>query len=106
MDRAAVVLVPIIIVLIPGLRLVPTIYGWRIKTRIYRHYGELMSLERAALSQPGPQERAELLGRLDKIERTVITVKMPGSVADQLYVLRQHITWVRERLAADVTGSP
>ncbi|PYM61076.1 MAG: C4-dicarboxylate ABC transporter substrate-binding protein [Candidatus Rokuibacteriota bacterium] len=105
-DRAAVVLVPIIIVLIPGLRLVPTIYGWRIKTRIYRHYGELMSLERAALSQPGPQERAELLGRLDKIERTVITVKMPGSVADQLYVLRQHITWVRERLAADVTGSP
>ncbi len=98
-DRAAVVLVPIIVVLVPGLRLVPTIYGWRIKTRIYRRYGELMALERAALSQPSPGERAELLKRLDEIERTVITVKMPGSVADQLYVLRQHITWVRERLA-------
>jgi len=57
-------------------------------------------LERAALAQPGPEERAELLKRLDEVERTVITAKMPGSVADQLYVLRQHITWVRERLAA------
>ncbi len=104
---AAVVLVPIIVVLIPGLRLVPTIYGWRIKTRIYRRYGELMALERAALSQPSPEERAELLKRLDEIERTVITAKMPGSVADQLYVLRQHITWVRERLGspANATGA-
>ena len=46
-DRAAVVLVPIIVVIIPGLRLVPTIYGWRVKNRIYRRYGELMALERA-----------------------------------------------------------
>ena len=106
-DRAAVVLVPIIVVLIPGLRLVPTIYGWRIKTRIYRRYGELMALERAALAQPSPEERTELLKRLDEIERTVITAKMPGSVADQLYVLRQHITWVRERLGspANATGA-
>ncbi len=74
-----------------------------IKTRIYRRYGELMALERGALSQPSLEERAELLKRLDDIERTVITVKMPGSVADQLYVLRQHIIWVRERLAANVT---
>jgi TRAP-type uncharacterized transport system substrate-binding protein len=105
-DRAAVILVPIIVVLIPGMRLVPTIYGWRVKNRIYRRYGELMALERAALAQPGPEERAELLKRLDEVERTVITAKMPGSVADQLYVLRQHITWVRERLAAGAAAPP
>ena len=105
-DRAGVVLVPIIIVLIPGLRLVPTLYGWRVKSRIYRGYGELMALERAALAQPGPTERAELLRRLDEIEKTVITAKMPGSVADQLYVLRTHITWARERLAAGSAATP
>lgn len=103
-DRAAVILVPIIVVLIPGMRLVPTIYGWRVKARIYRRYGELMALERTALSRPSPEERAELLKRLDEIEKAVITVKMPGSVADQLYVLREHITWVRERLAVDATA--
>src|SRR5262249_41903087 len=103
-DRALVLLVPIVVVLIPGLRLVPNICRCRPKTRIYRAYGELMALERAALSSPGPEERAELLTRLDEIERGVITVKMPGSVADQLYVLRRHILWVRERLATNEPG--
>jgi len=105
-DRAAVILVPIILVLIPGMRLVPTIYGWRVKSRIYRGYGELMAVERAALAEPGPAERAELLKRLDEIEKTAITAKMPGSVADQLYVLRVHITWVRERLATGTAAPP
>ena len=100
-DRIALVLLPIIVLLIPGLRLVPTLYGWRIKTRIYRRYGEMMELERAALSQPSPEQRTELLKRLDDIEKTVIAIKMPGSFADQVYVLREHINFVRERLAKD-----
>ena len=100
-DRIALVLLPLIVLLIPGLRAVPTIYGWRIKTRIYRRYGELMALERAALSQPTPEQRTELLARLNDIEKTVITIKMPGSFADQVYVLRQHINFVREQLAKD-----
>ena len=95
-------LVPIIILLIPGLRAVPSIYGWRMKTRIYRPYGELMALERAALSQPTAQQRTELLKRLDDIEKTVIALKMPGAFADQVYVLRQHISFARERLLKDV----
>ncbi len=35
-DRVLVVLVPLIVVLIPGLRLVPGLYRWRVKSRIYR----------------------------------------------------------------------
>ena len=44
-NRAAVVLLPIVVVLIPGLRFAPYLYGWRIRRRIYKHYGELMALE-------------------------------------------------------------
>ena len=97
-DRIALVVLPIIVVLVPGLRLVPTLYGWRIKMRIYRRYGELMALERAALSQPTAEQRADLRRRLNEIENVVITNKMPGSFADQVYVLRQHIKFVREQL--------
>jgi hypothetical protein len=104
-DRTVVVLVPILVVLIPGLRLVPMIYNWRVKSHVYRRYGELMALERAALAQPTPEQRAELLRRLDEIERRVITGKVPGSIADQLYVLREHITWVRQRLTADSSAT-
>ncbi len=48
-DRTAVMLVPIIVLLIPGLRVAPWIYNWRIRSRIYRRYGELMAVERAML---------------------------------------------------------
>ena len=100
-DRLLALLVPIIIVLIPGLRLVPVLYGWRIRSRIYRRYGELMALERASLDPLTPEQRVELLAQLDEIEKSAITGKAPGAFADQVFVLRQHIKFVRERLSQE-----
>ena len=98
LDRAIVVLVPILVVLIPGLRLVPSIYGWRIKNRIYKHYGDLMALERASLEPVNAEQREALIRRLNEIEKAVISVKMPGAFADQIYILREHISFVRAHL--------
>jgi hypothetical protein len=97
-DRALVLIVPIAVLLIPGLRIVPLLYRWRINARIYRRYGELMALERVAFAKTTPEERADLLDRLGEIEKRVIAVKLPGSVADQVYVLRQHIHFVRNQI--------
>src|SRR3546814_305237 len=90
-SRAAVVLLPIIVVLIPGLRFAPYLYGWRIRRRIYKHYGELMALERAVLEPMSDEQRAALVEQLDKIERAVVGMKTPGAFADQAYILRRHI---------------
>ena len=98
LDRAFVVLVPILVVLIPGLRLVPSLYGWRIKNRIYKYYGDLMALERASLEPVNAEEREALIRRLGEIEKAVIAVKMPGAFADQIYILREHISFVRAHL--------
>ena len=98
-DRAVILLVPIVVLLIPGLKIVPWLYRWRISGRIHRRYGELMALEREAFAQTTQEQRAELLKRLDEIEERVITVKLPGAFADQLYVLRQHISFVRNQLS-------
>ncbi|GAB2908847.1 TAXI family TRAP transporter solute-binding subunit [Paraburkholderia jirisanensis] len=97
-DRLLVVLVPIIVVLIPGLRLVPSLYAWRVRSRIYRWYGALISIERGALSETSQPERDALIERLDAIEESVNGLKMPLAYADQFYVLREHIGFVRERL--------
>ncbi len=104
-DRIALAVLPLLVLLIPSLRLLPTLYGWRIKTRIYRRYGELMALERAALSQPTPEQRIELLMHLDDIEKKMIAIKMPGAFADQAYVLREHINFVRKQLAKDTDAA-
>ncbi len=105
-DRALVMLVPIALLLIPGLKIVPELYRWRVSGRIYRRYGELMALEREAFTQTTPEQRAELLKRLDEIEQHVITLKLPGSFADKLYVLRQHIAFVRGYLTGTQIPNP
>ena len=96
--RIAAVLVPIIIILIPGLRYLPNLYAWRVNSRIHRRYGELMALERESLQSLTPERRVALLERLDEIERSVILRKIPGSHAEQLYQLREHIRFVRRNL--------
>ena len=97
-SRIAVVLVPIIVILIPGLRYLPQLYTWRVNSRIHRRYGELMALERESLERLTPERRTALLERLDEIERAVIRRKIPGSHAEQLYQLREHIRFVRRNL--------
>jgi hypothetical protein len=97
-NRILVVLVPIVVVLIPGLRFLPQLYGWRVNSRIHRRYGELMALERESLGPLTNERRAALLDRLHQIERAVILRKMPGSHAEQIYQLREHIQFVRSNL--------
>ncbi|HEY4374045.1 MAG TPA: TAXI family TRAP transporter solute-binding subunit [Burkholderiales bacterium] len=97
-NRVAVVLVPLIVVLVPGLRMVPGLYSWRIRSRIYRWYGALITIERASMSEMTPDERDQLIKRLDHIENAVNQMKVPLAYADQFYVLRVHIGFVRDRL--------
>ncbi len=96
-DRLLVVVVPIFVLLIPGLKVVPALYSWRIRSRIYRWYGLLIALERSLLANPPPEEREGLIKRLDYIETEVNKMKMPLAYAEQFYVLRDHINFVRAR---------
>ena len=91
-------IVPILVVLIPGLRLLPPIYRWHIRSRIFRWYGALLELERGLLTENSPAQLAALVKKLDEIERAVNRMTVPKSFGDQFYVLRQHINLVRERL--------
>ncbi|HEV2441580.1 MAG TPA: TAXI family TRAP transporter solute-binding subunit [Steroidobacteraceae bacterium] len=105
--RIAAILVPIIVILIPGLRYLPNLYRWRVDSRIHRRYGELMALERESLGELTPERCAALLERLEEIERSVILRKIPGSHAEQIYQLREHMEFVRKTLSrAMARGAP
>jgi TRAP-type uncharacterized transport system substrate-binding protein len=98
-DRTLVVLVPLVVIVIPAMRIVPPLYRWRVRSRIYRWYGALMALERDMLANPTPERAQEILKRLDDIQEAVNNLRTPLAFADQLYVLREHISGVRNRLA-------
>ena len=103
-NRILVAFVPIVLVLIPGLKLLPAAYKWRSQLRIYRWYRKLLVLEREVAREQTPAKREELLRRLQEIERVVTHMKVPASFANQFYGLRTDIDYVRERLASHPGG--
>ena len=98
-SRILVMVVPIIVVLIPGLRFIPMVFKWRIRLRIFRWYRALLALEEDLVVELSPEVREALLARLDRINESVNRMKVPASFADQFYELRGHIAFVRSRLS-------
>ncbi|MFM7657140.1 MAG: C4-dicarboxylate ABC transporter substrate-binding protein, partial [Burkholderiaceae bacterium] len=100
--RIAIVLLPLLIVVVPATLMVAPLYQWRMRSRIYRWYGALMTLERALLTSPDQAERNELMKQLEDIENSVNGLHLPLAFADQQYVLREHIAMVRARINAQL----
>jgi len=112
-ERLWVVAVALAALLIPLSKIVPPIYVWRVRSRVYRWYGELRAVEQALEGErnvSGPEGREgvrahvqdELLHRLDDIEERVNRISIPLAYADELYRLRSHINFVRERVRGTI----
>jgi TRAP-type uncharacterized transport system substrate-binding protein len=97
-ERLVVMLVPLIAVLFPLIRFAPQIYGWRVRSRIYRRYGELKFLENELNENPGRHTRDEWIEKLDGIEKDAGTIRTPLAFSDMLYTLRAHIDLVRHSI--------
>ena len=95
-DRMWVALFSIIAVLIPLSRLLPPLYEFRIRSRIFRWYRNLRQIE--SDHELGEKTGPELLSALDKLEARVSAIAVPLSYTDEVYTLRTHIDLVRERL--------
>lgn len=94
-DRMVVMLIPLIAVLIPVSRVAPGLYNWRVKSRIYRRYGELKFIEAEVEADPQHQTRSEWHKRVDAIEQDINRMAMPLAFTDMVYTLRLHIGLVR-----------
>jgi TRAP-type uncharacterized transport system substrate-binding protein len=99
MNRLLAVILPVLLLLIPALKLMPSIYRWRFEFRINRWYGLLQPLEQGIFQQPlSIEKRVELLEKLDHIERGINGIKVPTAFANRLYALREHVQFVRQYL--------
>jgi TRAP transporter TAXI family solute receptor len=87
----------IIAVLLPLGKIAPPLYAYRVRSRVFRWYGQLRDIE--SRFEANPSSAADLLAELGDIESRVEKVILPLSYADELYALRNHIGLVRQRLA-------
>jgi hypothetical protein len=99
LERMWLALGIIIAILLPLSRIVPPLYEFRIRSRVFRWYGQLRQLEERL--QAGEGTRAELLEALNALEARVGRIRVPLSYADELYALRNNIELVRRKLMAN-----
>jgi len=99
-DRLWIILLPALALLVPLTKIIPPVYRWRVRSRIYRWYARLKEVELELEDDPPPEKLRELLKRLDQIERSVNGINTPLAYSDNLYAFRQNVNLVRQRVQA------
>jgi TRAP transporter TAXI family solute receptor len=97
-ERMWVAMGLIIALALPLSRIVPPLYEFRIRSRVFRWYGQLRSIEQQINERDASTSTEELLNDLDALEKKVEQIVVPLSYTDELYALRNHIGLVRKKL--------
>ncbi len=98
LDRLVVLLVPIFALLIPLLRVAPAIYTWRVRSKVFRCYGELKFLEEDLKYHFNPTQLEVYRKRLDALDEEASQLRVPLGFTDLVYTLREHVNLVRRIL--------
>jgi TRAP transporter TAXI family solute receptor len=86
----------IIVLALPLSRIVPPLYAFRIRSRVFRWYAELRDVEQR--HEAGNTSAPDLVEQLDAMEGKVEKIVVPLSYTDELYALRNNIHLVRKKL--------
>ena len=97
-DRLFVMILPLVVLSLPLLKFAPAIYSWRVRSKIFRCYGDLKFLENDLRQHYDPARCQEYVDRLDSVEHDASTLNIPLAFSDLLYTLREHINLVRKEL--------
>jgi TRAP transporter TAXI family solute receptor len=109
LERMWVVLLASGALILPLSKIIPPLYVWRIRSRVYRWYGQLRMVEQA-IEEMSDAQREEICARqlinLDDIESKANHISVPLSYAEELYGLRSHIQFVRKRVQSLMASTP
>lgn len=107
LERMWLVVGGLLVLMLPLSRVVPPLYTFRVRSRVFRWYARLREVE--AKLETGAGEYAALFDELDELDRVTHRIAVPLSYAEELYALRNNIYVVRKRLLAQrsrPTGGP
>ena len=96
-ERMWLVMGIIIAIMLPLSRIVPPLYEFRVRSRIFKWYGQLRDLENRIETGDDPQA---LFEELNSLEHRAEKISVPLSYTSELYALRSNIHLVRKKLQA------
>ena len=95
-DRMTILLLPLLGLLFPLARLLPPVYWWTLRRRIYRQYHRIHDMENRAPTLSDEELEQELY----EIDEAVNALKgMPPSWGSEVHTLKIHFDRARERVS-------
>ncbi len=97
-DRAKLMVIPLVMLMMPLVRAAPPLIRWRTRRKIYRWYGVLREIDQKLEAGLCGTDLDREIRRLGAIEHKVVWVDVPLSYMEELYQLRMHLGLMRQRL--------
>jgi TRAP-type uncharacterized transport system substrate-binding protein len=97
-DRAKVMLIPLVMLMMPLLRAAPPLMRWRTRRKIYLWYSDLREIDQRLIEGLSGPELDHELARLNEIEHQVAFVDVPLSYMEEFYHLRLHLGMLQQHL--------
>jgi hypothetical protein len=104
-DRMILILVPAAVVLIPLVRIIPFLFSWWNRRKLYKSYEDLKNLELRIMEDSAPGMMVGYQETLDRIEAFINEIRVPLALFKEVYTLKEHVDLVRKRLARLEQGS-
>ncbi len=98
-DRLVIFVIPMLVILVPLLKVAGPLYRWRIRSRIYRWYRLLLETDRRITENEVEDIETEHR-QLEALADELASVDVPLSYSDELYQLKQHVEYVTRRLGS------
>ena len=96
--RMIVMLLPLVALLFPLFKLMPVVYRWRMRSKIYRWYAKFEDIDAVIFKDKKTTNIAKYISELDDLEEKVAHIRVPLAYQEELYDLRLHIDLLRKKL--------
>jgi len=98
LSRMKIMLLPLLAIMYPLFKLMPWIYRWRMRSRIYRWYSNIDGMGSKMHMKHSPEEHRDYMNKLDELEKKLADIHVPKPYAESLFHLRMHIEMIRKKL--------
>ncbi len=94
-DRLKIMIIPLVMLLMPLLRVAPPLVRWQTRRKIYKWYAELRHIDQRTIKGMSREEATQSLEHLQRLEQRIARVGVPLSYMEEYYNLRLHLHLVR-----------
>ena len=102
-DRLKIMVIPLIMLLMPLLKIAPPLVRWQTRRKIYLWYGQLRKVDQRAIHGMSMIEARQSQDELQVLEKQIAHVGIPLSYMEEYYNLRLHLNLVCNKVEAIIS---